>query len=242
MTLKGHLAQLSCNEQEHPELNQGARSPSTLSLDVSRDRAIHCLSGHPVPVPHTLMVKNFFLISNLNLPSCSLKPFLLVLSQQTLLKSLSPSFLQLPLQILSQATLRSPWIFFFSRMNSPSSQPVLIGKVFHPLDRFCVLSNASFSSTTYKTFKSVKIEAIHGDRFMAIPQVLAHGQFCCTYGARLGCVCLCRSCGCSRVPAADPSWHGLGRVSCCGCHSPSSKSPEPSKMTVFSGCIASARF
>lgn len=50
MTLKGHLAQLSCNEQEHPELNQGARSPSTLSLDVSRDRAIHCLSGHPVPV------------------------------------------------------------------------------------------------------------------------------------------------------------------------------------------------
>jgi len=37
------------------------------------------------------MVKNFFLISGLNLLSFSLK---LVLSQQALLKSLSPSFLE----------------------------------------------------------------------------------------------------------------------------------------------------
>ena len=43
-----------------------------------------------------LIIKNFFLISRLNLPSFSLKPFPLVLSPQTLLWSLSPSFLQPP--------------------------------------------------------------------------------------------------------------------------------------------------
>ena len=41
----------------------------------------------------TLTVRDFFLISNLNLPSLSLTPFPLVLSPQPLLKSLSPSFL-----------------------------------------------------------------------------------------------------------------------------------------------------
>lgn len=40
-----------------------------------------------------------------------------------------------------------------------------------------VLLNASFSSTTYKTFTSVKIGAIQRDRFMAIPQELARGSF-----------------------------------------------------------------
>ena len=40
-----------------------------------------------------LTVKDFFLISNLSPPSLSLKSFSLVLSPQTMLKSLSPSFL-----------------------------------------------------------------------------------------------------------------------------------------------------
>ena len=42
----------------------------------------------------TLTVENFFLISNLNIPSFSLKPFSIVLLQQSLLKHLSPSLLQ----------------------------------------------------------------------------------------------------------------------------------------------------
>jgi len=42
------------------------------------------------------MVKNFFLIPNLNLPSFSLEPFPLVLSLYTLVKSPFPSFLQAP--------------------------------------------------------------------------------------------------------------------------------------------------
>jgi len=41
----------------------------------------------------TLMGKNFFLISNLTLPSISSQPFPLVLSLHTLVKSPSPSFL-----------------------------------------------------------------------------------------------------------------------------------------------------
>lgn len=43
-----------------------------------------------------LTIKNFFLIPNLNLPLFHLKPFPLVPSQQTLLKSLPPSFLRPP--------------------------------------------------------------------------------------------------------------------------------------------------
>ena len=56
--------------------------------------------GHPPPPWATcasaVIVKNFFLISNLNLPSFSLRPFPLVLSQQLLLKSI-PVFLTTPL-------------------------------------------------------------------------------------------------------------------------------------------------
>ena len=65
------------------------------------------------------MGKNFFLISNLNLPSFSLEPFPLVLSLHPLVKSPSPSFLQ-PLQALADA-LRSPQSLLFSRLNSLSS-------------------------------------------------------------------------------------------------------------------------
>ena len=36
-TFKGHLVQLLCNEQGHPQLNQAAQSPSSLTSDVARD-------------------------------------------------------------------------------------------------------------------------------------------------------------------------------------------------------------
>ena len=35
-TFKGHPVQLPCNEQGHAQLDQGAQSPSSLTLDVSR--------------------------------------------------------------------------------------------------------------------------------------------------------------------------------------------------------------
>jgi len=69
------------------------RALSNLTLNVSRDGASTTSLGNPFQCFNTLMVKNLFLISTLNLPSFSLKPVALVLSQQALLKSLSPSFL-----------------------------------------------------------------------------------------------------------------------------------------------------
>ena len=59
----------------------------------------------------TLRAKNSFPRSDLNLPSFSLKPLLLVLSLQALVKSPSPALLQAP-----SGTKR-----LFSRLNSPSS-------------------------------------------------------------------------------------------------------------------------
>ena len=92
-TTKGHLVQLPSREQGHLQLNQVFRAPSSLILSVSRDGASTTSLGNLFQCFTTLIIKTFFLISNQNLPSCSVIPFLLVLSQQTLLKSLSPSFL-----------------------------------------------------------------------------------------------------------------------------------------------------
>ena len=72
----------------------------------------------------TLSLKDFFLISNLNIPSFSSKPFPLVLSQQTLLKNLFPSFLQ-PLWILtgcSQVSQSLPFSMLHTPALSLSSQ------------------------------------------------------------------------------------------------------------------------
>ena len=38
-TLKGHLVQPPCNEQGRAQLHQVLRTPSSLTLDVSRNRA-----------------------------------------------------------------------------------------------------------------------------------------------------------------------------------------------------------
>lgn len=48
----------------------------------------------------TLRIKNVLLISNLNIPSFNLKPFPVILLQQTLLQSV-PFFLTAPLEILT---------------------------------------------------------------------------------------------------------------------------------------------
>ena len=84
---------------------------------------MHHLSGQLFQCLATLSVKNFFLMSNLNLPSLSLKPFPIVLSQQTPLKSLFPSFLQ-PLQIL-KTTLRSHGAFPSLSLSSQGGVPSL---------------------------------------------------------------------------------------------------------------------
>ena len=70
-----------------PTAPSGAQSPCSLTLGVSRDGAATPPLGNFC----------FFPVSSQNLPSFSLKPFPHVLSQQILLKSPSPSFLQPPL-------------------------------------------------------------------------------------------------------------------------------------------------
>ncbi|KAK4807049.1 hypothetical protein QYF61_018390 [Mycteria americana] len=85
-----------------PQQDRGA--PSNLTLNVSRDGASNTSLGNLFQCFTTLIVKKFFLISSLNLPSFSLKPLPLVLSQQALAEQ--------------------PQL----------SQPVLIGEVFHPSD------------------------------------------------------------------------------------------------------------
>jgi len=69
------------------------RAPSNLTLNVSMDGASATSLGSLFQCFTTLIVKDFFVVSNLNLLSFSFKPLSLVLSEQALLKSLSPSFL-----------------------------------------------------------------------------------------------------------------------------------------------------
>ncbi|KAK4832076.1 hypothetical protein QYF61_020632 [Mycteria americana] len=88
------------------------QAPSNLTLNVARDGASTTSLGNLFQCFTTLIVKNFFLISSLNLPSFSLKPLPLVLSQQVLLKT--------PFKYC-KAAMRSPQSLLFSRLNNPSS-------------------------------------------------------------------------------------------------------------------------
>ena len=69
------------------------RAPSNLALNASRDGASPTSLGSPSQCLTTLVVNNSFLTSSVNLPFFSLDPSPLLLSQQALLKSLSPAFL-----------------------------------------------------------------------------------------------------------------------------------------------------
>jgi len=80
-TLKVHLVQFPCSEQEHRQLYQVLRALSSLILSVSKDGAATTSLGNLCFI--ILTVKNGFLISSLNLPFFSWKPFPLILSQQT---------------------------------------------------------------------------------------------------------------------------------------------------------------
>ena len=96
------------------------RAPSNLTLNVSRDGASTTSLGNLFQCFTTLIVKNFFFISSLNLPSFSLNPLPLALLQQALLKSLFPSLLQAPLKYW-KAAVRSPRSLLLFRLNSPNS-------------------------------------------------------------------------------------------------------------------------
>jgi len=68
-------------------LDQAAQSHIQPGLECFQGWDIHSLLGQPVQCITTLWVKNFLLISNLNLLYLSLRPFSLVLSPSTLVNS-----------------------------------------------------------------------------------------------------------------------------------------------------------
>jgi len=63
------------------------KAPSNPALNISREGAATASLGNLGQGLTTLAIKNFFLISNLNLPSFSLKPLPLVLSLHGLVKN-----------------------------------------------------------------------------------------------------------------------------------------------------------
>jgi len=65
-TCKGHLVQLPCNEQGQPQLPQVLRAPSSLTLNVSKDGSPTTSLGNLCQSLIALTVKNFFLISSLD--------------------------------------------------------------------------------------------------------------------------------------------------------------------------------
>jgi len=65
--------------QSHQPPDQAAQSHIQPRLECLQGWVIHSLLGQPVQCVTTLWVKNFLLISNLNLPCLSLRPFPLVL-------------------------------------------------------------------------------------------------------------------------------------------------------------------
>ena len=82
-----HVVSTPCYVQGHQPPDPAAQSHIQRGLECLQGWGIHSLLGQPVPVCHHFCVKNFFLISNLNLPCLSLKPFPLVLSLSTLMNS-----------------------------------------------------------------------------------------------------------------------------------------------------------
>ena len=51
-TFKDHVVQLTCNEQEHAQLDQVAHGLIQPCLASFQGQDINCFSGQPVPVPH----------------------------------------------------------------------------------------------------------------------------------------------------------------------------------------------
>jgi len=92
-TCKGHLVQIPSSEQGHLQLDQVLRFPSGLTLCVSTDGASTSSPLKLCQCLTTFILNNFFLLSNLILPSFSSKPFPLVLSPQILLESVLFSFI-----------------------------------------------------------------------------------------------------------------------------------------------------
>ena len=124
--LKDHLIPTTPPWAGTPSTSPGCSELIQPGLEHCQGGDSHSFSGQPAPGPYHLMVKNFFLISNLNLPSFSLKPLPLVLSLVDRTSSPVPcrksqsSSLVGPFRYW-KAAIRSLWSLLFSRLNNPNS-------------------------------------------------------------------------------------------------------------------------
>jgi len=84
--LKDHLIPTPCHEQGHLPLHQVAQSSIQPGLEHFQGGPATASLGNLCQCFTTLMVKNFLLISHLNLSSFSLEPLPCVLSLHTLVK------------------------------------------------------------------------------------------------------------------------------------------------------------
>ena len=117
-----HLIPTPCYVQGRQPAAQAAQSHIQPGLECLQGWGIHSLLGQPVQYVTTLWGKNFLLISNLNLPCLSLKPFPLVLSLCALVNNHSPSCLYAPFKYW-KAVVRSPWSLLFSKLRSWKCDP-----------------------------------------------------------------------------------------------------------------------
>lgn len=71
-TFQSHLVQPLCSEQEQLQLGHVSQSPPQSCIECFQEWSIHHLSGN-LQCFTSLKIKHFFLVSNLNLPSSSVK-------------------------------------------------------------------------------------------------------------------------------------------------------------------------
>ena len=114
--------QLSCHRQGYPHQ---IRLPSNLAL--SQGWSIHSFTRQPVPVPHCPLSEEFIIMPNLNLPSYSLKPALLVPDKES-----SPSSPLGLFQVLGGCSEVSLEPSLLEAEQAQLPQPALIREVLQP--------------------------------------------------------------------------------------------------------------
>lgn len=106
-----------------------------MAFNTSRDDASTTALGSIFQFVTTLIVKDFFLTSYLNLPSFTLKPFPLLLSLHALVITPYPALLQPPLGT-GRFLLRFLQSLPFSKLNNPNSPSVFTGEALQAPDHF----------------------------------------------------------------------------------------------------------
>lgn len=114
------------------------------------------LSGQTAQCLTTILVKTFHLKPGVKVPSFSLKSFPLILLQQTLLKSPSPSFLWPPLY---GRTSQKGWAPALLCNTTFSKETLHVHTVFHSILRTKRVSAASLSIFGIKHSRNKQLEA-----------------------------------------------------------------------------------